>query len=315
VVRPPDPQREERLRTLNNLKLRWQELGGENDRMPEREALSEESARLLMCSEEALELVEFLKERRYYNKVSLKIEKLFDSPAAAEARSMLAALPDKPAASGTNYREEWSLAAGRGCPEAEFKDFHASLGKGPSAQEALFGFNRKLMATDPETAVISTLSELEKNQRSKTRGASLHALMKQLPPDADFAKWENMLPTVNTADRHHPVNFCREAIFEKWAAADPAAAANHLMDHPERFNPKLIKPVADAVLSRDASVGFEWVQEFPDGPHFDYAAYMAIDYMRKAHPDEAKQLAELIGDPGLKKNALERIALPDDQAE
>ena len=61
---------------------------------------------------------------------------------------------------GISYKERWSLRAGKGCPDDEFDEFVATLGDPRCAQEALFGYNQKLMSTDPTTATTSTLQAL-----------------------------------------------------------------------------------------------------------------------------------------------------------
>lgn len=56
--------------------------------------------------------------------------------------------------------------------------------------------------------------------------------------------------------------------------------------------------------------GIEWIQEMPDGPHFDIAAGVAINSLRIMHPDQARQMADQITDPVAREKAYERIKAP-----
>ena len=167
--------------------------------------------------------------------------------------------------------------------------------------------------SESPAAISRTLAELQKNIPSKSRRSCLKSQMEQLPANADFKALESLLPAVDVNKNEDPVNVSRSVLFEKWAAADPAGAANHIIENPSRFNPRLSHPIADVVLRNDPAVGWDWAQEFPDGPYFDTAASIAIDYMREFHPDQAKRLAEMIGDPQMsqmRKRAIARAGAP-----
>ena len=98
---------------------------------------------------------------------------------------------------------------------------------------------------------------------------------------------------------------------ETWSKDDPAAAANYFMAHPEKFPVSDINfPVMEA-LARDLTSGIEWIQTFPDGPHFDAAATVAVERLRiKGNLDEARQLAAQIGNPESRKKIMEAAMNP-----
>ena len=46
--------------------------------------------------------------------------------------------------------------------------------------------------------------------------------------------------------------------------------------------------VALVVVSKDGVDGLDWIQALPDGPHFDHAAVIGVDYLRVSLPNEAR---------------------------
>ena len=51
----------------------------------------------------------------------------------------------------------------------------------------------------------------------------------------------------------------------------------------------------------------EWVQDFPDGPHFDYAISGMMTNLAKLTPETAIALASRINDTEIRKSSLEWI--------
>ena len=90
------------------------------------------------------------------------------APGAAEARQLLTELPEtaevvgerSTKGGGETYRDDWSSAAGKTCPEEEFQSFSAALNCQSCALEALYGRNLPLVSTDPEAAFRSSLEAL-----------------------------------------------------------------------------------------------------------------------------------------------------------
>ena len=156
----------DRKKELERLKVKWMALAAKKEHSYEEyTALDEESAKLLLCGKEAVELMEFLERHDFVFAISSTVGNILKSPEAAEARSLLIELPDE---SG-RQREDWSIDAGRGCPQEEFEEFHTALKCRRCAQEALFGQNETLMRTDPVAAVQSTVQALEADERSVSR--------------------------------------------------------------------------------------------------------------------------------------------------
>lgn len=311
-----DPKSDsDRKSKLLALKRQWLELGEGTIDTEERQRLSKESAELLLCSNEALQLIEFLDERGYYNTIKLQIGTLFNSPFAAEARGLLTKLLDQPYSNrdSTNYKELWSKEAGKWCPVSEFDTFKAALDSDRCEQEALFGQLQAMASDRPEEAIRLTLQELKTGTKSRSSNISIKELMGNLPSNSDFEKIAELLPNVKPNDNSSPVGLSLPVFFEKWANQNPAEAANYVMAFPEKFSPQLIRPIANAVLIKGPWAGVEWVQTFPDGPYFDIAAGIAVDYLRGDYPSEAKQLADLIGNPELRKRSMKRAETPQEE--
>ena len=187
------PLAAERAEQLETLKEKWLELFGETagergpaSRMEERYALAEESAEVLLCSAEVVELIEFLDEKKIYNTVEIAVGQLFDSPQAEKARAALLELPEDLLIYSYSYKEHWSLKAGKGCPADQFAAFHEALACVRCAQEALFGHNRALTRTDTSAAIASTLETLQEGIESRSARSALRDQMGEIPRDADF---------------------------------------------------------------------------------------------------------------------------------
>lgn len=317
----------DRKKALDGLKEKWLEHSKKlnqpgvlstNEEMAEEKALREESARLLLCGQEAVELLAFLEQHRIYNGINHAIADVISSPSATEARALLVDLPEGPANGSENLREKWSGEAGRGCPEAEFEAFQAALKCERCAQEALFGRNQTLMRTDAVAALDSTLQALESNVPSMNRSKSVWMLFeRELPMNVDFEALEKLLPNhtktpaISRSDpKWHPGDWLqpgREQLFTKWAKVDSVAAANHVLTNPDRCPPKLIETISKALVLTDPAIAREWVERFPEGPHFDEAADEAVWNLAMDHPDEALRLTSRISNPEVKKRALQRV--------
>ena len=307
-------QRSLRAKNLERLKERWVEIGASVQKngliTSEHEALAKETADQLLCSDETVQLIEFLNERgmRFAEGlIGKEVGNLFHSERAAEAREMLISLSDKPAKGGHNFKEDWSYEAGRGCPEKDFELFRASLGNERCAQDALFGRNLGLVVRDPASAIVSTINELALNRPSFRRAESLKQVMLNLPQDVDFGGIEKLLPADDSKRKDSPVNVGRDELFRRWGWEDPAEAANYVMANPGRVGAEKITTIAESVVKRDLNAGVEWVQSFPEGPYFDAAAHSAIPYFADSYPKEAEELAALIRDPKMREESLKII--------
>ena len=102
----------------------------------------------------------------------------------------------------------------------------------------------------------------------------------------------------------------RQILFEKWAetdAAAAAAAANYVLENPERCPPALIGTISHAIGTSDSASALKWVNQFPGGPYFDQAASNAALWMGMPHPDEARQLIARMSDPEMRKDSLRNV--------
>ena len=306
-----------RAKQLKDLKKRWlligEKLPGENsiDDLMYRNKLSKESARLLLCSEEAIELIKFLEKEQVYNSVETEVEKLFESALAGEARQILVSLPDETSDNGTNYRELLSRPAGRGCPPEEFGEFCSALENPICVQEATFGHNVVLAKTDPIGALTSTLCQIDMRADSRTKNSSLRVLIQALPPGADFEQVDRLIPDSEPEDPLSPFRGIKSSFVQAWSKVDPTAAAAYFMAHPEKFPVSDIQIPTEEALTRNLESGIEWIQTFPEGPYFDVGAGIAVTLLiNNGNPKEAHQLAAQIGNPATRKVTMEAALKP-----
>ena len=322
----------DRAKQLKRLKLKWLEVGGGNQRIPEQEALAKESADLLMCSRETLELLRFLYEQKIeFAAMNLEwaVEALFRSPRAAEARKLLTELPEAAKiARDRGYtnggRDYWSFVAGLTCPPEEFEAFRKALNCESCAQEALYGHNVELAKTNPMAALESSLKAFNSDVPSISgQSAIIELLEAEISAGFDWGAAEDLLEKgarMHVAEEGSyedpPITKIRETLFCKWGRIDPVAAANHLMDHPDRLPPELMHAVVGSYgakyLLEDERAGKQaviaFVSQLPEGPYFDQAAFTATICVRGQ--DGVYDLIERIQDPELKQKAIERAPIP-----
>lgn len=318
----------DRQKELARLKLQWMELKPKgNYGLNEQKALAKESAELLLCSREAVELLFFLKENELWGEGPLKheISRLFDSPRAAEARQLLTELPETAEITGPgsykqggeSYRDEWSMAAGKTCPDDEFETFRAALNCKSCAIEALYGHNQRLMASDPQAAFSSSLEAFKSGIPAFTGIGGVTQLFEvKNCPKFDFRKFEEQLPPDGPKDESHgpygdeeAFTLIRRKLFWHWAEIDPAAAANHVMANPDRLVPRLMEEIVGGYSRfKDSKVIIAWVATFPEGPYFDAAAKSAASSARGT--PEIDELIQKIQDPKMREEAMERARVP-----
>ncbi|HEY1120380.1 MAG TPA: hypothetical protein VGE67_02220 [Haloferula sp.] len=296
---------------LSELKQRWLLVGKDLDKngtpTDEQKALVEESARLLLASQETLDLTDFLavNEMRIAGYlIRDSVGELFASSFSAEARKSLVDLIPRAEPHHT-YISGWCFKAGLGAEPGDIASFRNQIHEASYGQEVTFGQNLKLAQSHPKEAIASTLEALKSGQESLNQEEILKQIMRILPKDSDFVNIEALLPPSDSGNSSIAAG--RSELFSKWAEKDPAAAANYVMEHPDRLDPRLISTIASVVMNGDRSVGLEWVQTFPEGPYFDQAAAATLPYIYQRWPDQAAQIFELIQDPKLKERYAELL--------
>jgi RNA polymerase sigma factor (sigma-70 family) len=315
----------DRKKELERLKQEWLEThkSNEPEDVAHRTMLAEESARLLLCSEEMIQLLDFLDHNKRSDvlmQISAEVEKLFDSPLAAEARKLLVALPESVTitrdrafkSSGREaYRDLWSKAAGKTCPDDEFEAFRAALNCASCAKEALYGRNLTLMRVDPEAAFISSLEAHQSGVPSLSGSEGLRELfMMEGRLSVDYEKLERLLPAAE------PLGDVRYPLFRKWAEVDPVAAAKYLLDSRDRLDPSLAGAIVHGCSFRNRSEIIALVSRFPEGTYYDHAAvHASMTYTQGGR--EIFELIRKIQDPELRAEALkhaeERRTDPDNR--
>jgi hypothetical protein len=231
----------------------------------------------------------------------MKYDPLAWKSAASERNSLLAA---------------WSKAAGRSCSPETLEELRGGLKGEEFAQEALFGYYLARMQTDPEGALLGTLEALKSGVHSRSQEQSICMLFReQLPDDVNFVQLEQLLPKGDGRENESPGNrgpleWGRDELFSKWAERDPAGAANHVMENPERLNANLIGPIVSSYYHKDPTGTAIWVSQFPAGPYYDLAASTAVIHTRSTSPAETEELILKIGDPKLREEAVRILKTP-----
>ena len=301
----------------------------------EHENMASETALALLCGGEALELVIFLKANQcgiaadvVRDGISAYLASKHDPEAlrllieaSRENRDEMLAQRGDPLAwkSAASQRHEllaaWSKAAGRSCSPQALEELRGGLKDEEFSQEALIGYNTRLMRSDPEEAVRAMVKAVESKIQSPSGLESIKLLFwEELPADIDFAKLESLIPTGPAPGEwsfgDDPFKAGRQELFRKWAKSDPAAAANHVIAHPERLGPDLIEPIVGAYYYQNPTGIAGWISQFPPGPYFDAAAHSAAIYTRNTTPDETRELVLRITDPTIREDALKQLAVP-----
>lgn len=282
----------------------------------EHQDLAKECASQLLGGEDWVRLMEFLNENEMDMFIGMMYEEMaivYQSELGSEARELLAKLPDIKSPDGISYREKLSYAAGRGCSESELKELCSSLLDPASAQNAVLGYNAELARSDPKSAVSDTVRLILKDQFSSMIILGIEELFGNLDDSTNFKELEILLPIENSVKEDRgipwvsPLEAARKALLRRWALVDPTAAVNYIISNPNRINPDGIVTVVSEVMLKDPLAGFRWIQEFPDGPYFDAAAYASIPYISDSYPEEALKLAKMIEDLRLQSESIKII--------
>lgn len=301
----------------------------------EHEKMASETALALLCSGEALELVSFLNANQcggaayvvrdgisayLASKHDPEALRLLIEASGENREEMLAQRGDplawKSAASECHsLLAAWSKAAGRGCSPEALEELRGGLKDEEFAQEALIGYNTRLMRSDPEAAIRAMVKAVESKIQSPSGLESIKLLFWEvLPADIDFAKLESLIPAGPAPGEwsfgDDPFKSGRQELFRKWAKSDPAAAANHVIAHPERLGPDLIEEIVGAYFYQNPTGIAGWISQFSAGPHFDAAAHSAAIYTRNTTPDETRELVLRITDLKIREDALKHLAIP-----
>jgi hypothetical protein len=282
----------------------------------EHHALAKESVELLPCTQELVELIEFLQNSPHMGGIFVAfdraVEDLFRSGMAEEARQNLVNLP----ATAGALRASWSLSAGKGCPEEKLADFREALNHPRCSQDAFFGWALTIARTDPARALASSVQEFGRGNGSASAGDIYTRLARESPPGADFAALERLLPVVDKkpGNLHSDANMARHELLRKWAQVDITAAANYVLDNPEHVHPYVMVSVVEVMARDHPNDAAAWIESIPRGTAYDYAASVTSGYLTETDSALAKQVATQIADPKIRGEAMDKVrrsTLPD----
>lgn len=312
----PGPSHEEERRRANLKKLRalWDDEIQAYDKNPviteAQKALAAESVRLLSCTDQLAELIEYLGagSKTHYGReqfvrlIQGNVMGLLNSVSgSAAARQNLVEMCANP-----NLRQKWAFEAAKHCSDEEAKEFAKALGDPKCAQAVTFGHCLSIAASDPKQALDSTVAELQKGNLTPFWSADdvLRDVAMSIPLTADFAALEASLPPDST---HSAIQRGRAELLARWCSIDPAAAANHVAQNPGRISPESIRIVIGPFFGQDLPGAIAWVQDFPEGEYKDHALTAAVDRIAYRYPKEARELATLIADPTTRENYLKQV--------
>ncbi|WP_052573024.1 sigma-70 family RNA polymerase sigma factor [Haloferula sp. BvORR071] len=302
---------------LASFKRRWLEIGEDNGRIDEQDALAKETVAALSCSRDLYDLAAVIEDKARYGlaKIESELDTLFKSPQGHQARMALAELTKLAAAGKQDSRlEEWCYRAGKCAPAepGDFEAFHAAISNPACAQEAMLGWSVVVSESDPEAAVAMVLEILKADLPSLDKGDHLKRLFMRdtrLPEDTDFAKLEAMFPPPSGETdvmKFQPQDWARSELFRVWGERDPEAAADYVMAHRDRCEFSLFQRIRSESTNSSVEEELAWANRFPPGPYFDAAGFTVADRLLWSHPDEALKLGARINNPEIRKVFAER---------
>lgn len=289
-----------RQNSIEALKAEWLTIGRSGGDLNARNDLAIKTINTLLCSEELLELSNFLTSLGISVGDMQTLEKgargLFDSDHSAEARSLLIELAENTKYTQTIY--DWSLYAGEGCPLDVFEDFHGELSSVSeiAANMALMGRNRKLVLEKPSEALKSSLSIADSTPNA---GFYITEQIDKMPSTVDYQKlalvvngYKEVIPEVS--------NNAIDGLFSKWAARDAKAAANHVLANPGSYSPNIITVIAERGVG-SYSEDFEFVKQFTGVYRNEAAKGMISKHWMRATESEIRSVLNLINDTEIVK--------------
>ncbi len=241
---------------LEDLIARWNSAkhqpAGTDDSIVEK--LVSDSVEFLMCTDEMLELINFLNQEgledlraRVENEL---VERLRNRQDPGLRESLLNS------SRNGQFKRSWFYYAGIGCPEEEFGTFSSALGNSAEAIHLKYGYYSKTASTDPRVAIEETLrvlpvGVLEENFEGAFpydgpvdySASILHELFEKAPAESDFAALERLLPPDRDNDSN-PINRARKVAVSRWALQDARGAVDFVIHHPERVNPSALGGIA-----------------------------------------------------------------------
>ena len=298
---------------LVRLQKQWLEIWRPDNEMTEKgHALAEESVRFLLCGEEMVSLMDFLKKNHFGDAViKLYFEQawksLFKSDLAALARQSLV---DSRA---NNYRPDWSYYAGSGCSAENVEMFCKALQDSTCQQNAKCGYFATLAERHPKEAVSGIYQEILKDPSGPRVWGSLESAIASISTDA---RYDEILSTLNNTpsdDNEFNVEFGemlqnpKKILFKKWANQNPAEVTNFIFSHQDQYGPETLAWVADAYSERNLKDAVAWLQDLPSGRYFDHAALSVSSRSLPHYPKQTIELVEMISDPNMKKIGLDMI--------
>lgn len=273
----------------------------------ERQKLLDDTVNFFLAKGNLPEVLDLLSGLGMHYEVSLidiRIKDLFVGEFAREAREALIFCVGQSAEH--LWTQDWCNIAGRGVSsDLEAEEFLSSIADDVHKQEAQIGILTKMAARNPEKALIKIVSLLGEGVQSRGGMEALKQLIKNLPASADYAELERLLPLDARGPWESAVANGRNELFAQWAQTDPAAAANYILENPQRVQPRDLASVVGVVVNSDPQVGLKWIEAFPQGEYFDSALYGSISYIAQINPGEAMRLIDLMQDQELKNECAE----------
>lgn len=248
-----------------------------------------------------VEAPEFSRAKRgIYQALKLRLQQ---PESTAARRSFVAVAGD---ARWSAYAQKLCWFVGEGCSSEELESLVLFSSDSVVGRNLELGHNLRRVASDPVGAIDSTMAYYRNRETRSGTPTILSELFDRLPADTDFGALDALLPA--SLKKNDDAYFRHAKLLGAWGRADPAAAANYVMDDLERFSPELMTYVVDPYAREHTDDAIAWVQEFPPGPHSDVAISAVVNLIADTRFEEARELAARITDLEMRNEALQRIA-------
>lgn len=203
--------------------------------------------------------------------------------------------------------EYFSLMLGRLCPEKEFLPFYDTLKTiDPQlAQAALYGFKRELVAKEPEKALEVLRTSIEDAQSDVPSPGAAHrsakfleSIVQYVSRAEDFPQVENVISQFETS-LDFKAQSARQDLISRWSYQDPEAAANQILDNPEKYPVELLEYAASGgfkvmLRKHGEEAAMSWLLSMPEGVARNSAIYGAARQDYEGNIEQARRIASLM---------------------
>lgn len=284
-----------------------------HEAIEDRAVLAAETLERLSFSEELFDLVRQLDEGGIFNTVDSEIHKLFVSAEAPDIRRRFLEIAHNANLSEAQ-KQKWGDLIGQTCPPGEFDEYYVALSE--ASPETAAWAKLSYLAEGYQDSPMKNLREMLKledilpSSRASFRELQITEAIRNHTDASVIDEMRDFIQEIE--DNGGKSAFLWEPWISAWAKVDPVSAANHLIDHPERYSASSLAEVISKGFSNwniknDPHELAKWTESFPEGPYRDVALKYAVNFFRSEDFESAKMLAEKINDSQLRFELLTSI--------